>query len=523
MELTARELDDDASHGLVRRQPTSWKPQFNEEMAEYLNTKKSHCPGEETHTLFTGGCFKITPQDTGKFRTLLAICMRNGDMQCLNEKRTFHFPFYADVDLKTALARLGDDAVFKIAECMNAKVKLFFAAIPEPLLVVCARNGDSKVVESGDGSKPDLYKHGLHLHWPEITVDVERARQIRVAMVHGLDFVDWTDALGAARVDWDDAVDEGAYRTGLRMVGAPKASDCVCKKTKEPDCTLCGGFYKKKVIDPRVYEFRMCLKGAHVANEILVTKTGVHVAKLLKYTSVRSEDVYAPRTEPYEVYKNCPALESRWGTKRKAQRQVDEAAKHLGPTLFNRLQEVRCSEVTKIAREHLLKHSINYATSKMRIMFDGEHFYKVLLTGEGSHFCLNKGECHTSQHVYMEIYAPYKGRGREKEIDGGNVASRMRCWCKKNTVRCSGVSCADYRGKPIKLGLLEKARLFIDVPDTELFGPSRKGMPWEEIKARDLYLNLRKQRSGKKQRVGVPSTGGLAGPGAATCPGASCP
>ena len=49
-------------------------------------------------------------------------------------------------------------------------------------------------------------------------------------MVHGLDYLQWEDSLGLKRVDWADALDEDAYRTGLRMTGAPKATKCNCEK-----------------------------------------------------------------------------------------------------------------------------------------------------------------------------------------------------------------------------------------------------------------------------------------------------
>ena len=130
--------------------------------------------------------------------------------------------------------------------------------------------------------------------------------------------------MGLKRVDWADALDEDAYRTGLRMTGAPKATKCNCEKNGIECCIVCHNANKNHVVDPRVYEFCACLKGT-IENEVLSRRLRVNGTLLVKKTSVRCTDESTPRTEPYAVYANCPIAPSDTSSKRKrAGKSTDE-------------------------------------------------------------------------------------------------------------------------------------------------------------------------------------------------------
>lgn len=413
---------------------------------EFLASRIVKSGGTETHTLFTGGCILLRPEDVEEFHSVMGGAIRQGaTIPSINEKRTTHFPLYLDVDLKVPVARLEADVVVRMASCVNAKVHLFFEGTPPPTVVVCARGGAAKEVA------PNAYKHGLHLHWPKLVVDVDRARQIRLAMVHALDFLDWTDALGTSRVDWDDALDDGAYRTGLRMVGAPKASPCkTCAKDKPVHCGECWKINNNHVVDERAYEFCTCLTGVDV-DVALTRRLAGNATYLVQQTSVRCKDASTPRTEPYAVYANCPKVVDAPSAKRRKTTGGGGA-----PSGGSTRTEVTHERVLRVVRRHLVQHSPNYENSRARVFFDGKSTYRVHLSGDGSNFCLNKGDHHTSEHVYMEIFQVRGRRGTS-----GYFASRMRCWCKKMTVRpASGKTCEEFRGDEKKLTPMEVPALF---------------------------------------------------------------
>jgi len=97
----------------------------------------------------------------------------------------------------------------------------------------------------------------------------------------------------------------------------------------------------------------------------------------------------------------------------------------------------------------LARHSTYYERARPSVRFDGT-VYRVVLSGDGATFCLNKGTTHNSQRVYMEIVS----------VNGAYV-SRMRCWCKCVAVRFGGQPCSKFKSAPIDLSDAERSRLFV--------------------------------------------------------------
>ena len=220
-----------------------------------------------THTLITGGSMNIGPQDIHDFRVRVSDSIRYArQLPSINEMRTFHFPLFMDMDYKGTCEALSDAAIECVGACLNETVCKFYDGMEHVDSVICRRGGASVKVDTVN------FKHGLHVHWPKIIVDRDRACQIREACIHALDLKDcWQVLLGVDRVDWDDVLDAAPFNDGggLRMVGCPKATACVCKKRKkkdedECDCYSdgrCWGQNNQCVVDARAYELFTVMKG----------------------------------------------------------------------------------------------------------------------------------------------------------------------------------------------------------------------------------------------------------------------
>ena len=394
-----------------------------------------YTPHSVTHQLLDGGNLHVSPMDMDAFRACIAKDMRQDAVPPITENHTLVFPMYVDLDLEAKVPTLSSDAVERIAGVMNSQVQRFFED-RHPLFecIVCTKTGGAKPLDGG------MYKHGVHLHWPDLRVTVDEAYEIRLSIVAGLDVEDWTDALQEARVDWDKAVDKAVYSKGLRIVGAPKASKCkacgngVQLRAQCKDCRRKGHVY-----DPSNYRLDRVLVGTERSDE-RTAHYAHNVVRLLKATSVRCDDDSAVVTPGYARYVGCPVVPMS-GSKR----AID------APRVGGKLKaepEVTDPNVLRILRTHLVAHSPLYERSRLNVKFDGNK-YMVLMTGEGSHYCLNVDRDHHN-HVYMVV----------RKFKGDKHVSHMKCWCSKPDKGLSGQPCPKYESSVKYLTQDEVDQLF---------------------------------------------------------------
>lgn len=385
-----------------------------------------------THLLLDNGRYHVEEGKMDRFQNLLAQAIRDDNVLCITENHTTVFPMYVDVDLKVPAPALDDDAVARMARVMNAQVQRFFEDRHEPFkCVVCTKKEGVAATATEDGR----FKHGVHLHWPDLLVTIDRALELRASMVAGLEREDWSVDLCTSEVAWDEVVDEGVYSGGLRMVGAPKARKCPkCKAVRNTPCDVCCGNNNGHVIDAQSkYGLRMVLLGGVVDADARAS-LAANLVRLVKATSVRAPKT-AEETPGYQRYVGAPVV----SRKRKA--AAVEAK-------YRRRPEVTDPAVMRILQKQVARHSPLYANARLRVFTDGVT-YKVSLSGEGGTYCLNKEGDHTSQNVWMEVC---KHRGEH--------ASRMRCYCRCPVQRVSGLACKDFASRPKLLDLNDAARLF---------------------------------------------------------------
>lgn len=283
------------------------------------------------------------------------------------------------------------------------------------------------------------WKHGLHLHWPKMLVNYDRACQMRLSVVNALQREHWPELGEANPVDpaatastlsirsipWCDVVDERVYQRaenggGLRMVHAPKATECKECTIRSASCGNCKRRNNGCIVDPAFYKLCTVLQGGDVDVETTL-RFRSNAVSLLRNTSVRCW-ANERETEPYVPYAGCPCV------------PTSSSSGGGAPTM--RAEDVSTPELRRHAKAQLLKHdATHYAFTTIVGIFPlGKHLV-VRLSGDGAAFCLNKQACHGKSRAYMMVWRR-----------GLRMYSDMRCYCKKREVRSlTGKACPDYK------------------------------------------------------------------------------
>ena len=407
-----------------------------------------------THTMLTGGSFCVRDAEAPELRLAIAQDSWAERVPSISELRTPKFPMYLDLDFRLPRATIAPETVERIAFVCTTTLQRFYPNADEAFrCLVCTK------VRGATADGDDAWKHGVHLHWPKVILDVEKALHVRLNIVHELLRTSWGDELGLPSPPWDDIVDEAVFTNpagGLRMLFAPKARKCVCHGTDASSCDICHIRNRQHVSDRNWYVVTAVVRdgGADAAavdaDYLLEIKRNRKAA--LHATTVRCDGDRA-LTPGFTLFPGCviaPPPAAGGGRKRGRGAVALDDSKKLSSAA--RKEEVTDKKVVEIVRRHLVRHSPHYAASRARIYRQRDAF-KVLLSGIGARFCCNKGDFHTGNNVYMQIV-----RCRQ------NYVSQMRCWSNKQDVRPVGqVACPGFLGDHVVLTADERATLF---PDT---------------------------------------------------------
>lgn len=400
-----------------------------------------------SHQDLTGGKWCVPDCELDNLYALWSNSFRQRLVPSLAETFSIVHPVVVDLDLEVPVEVLDETVVRKLAATASEKVRKFYPSHGPLECVVTKRTGDAP-----RGKKdPERFRHGVHLCWPEVLVKCDAFRRVRASIVAGLEGVDWSADLGAPmrREDWIGAVDASIH--SLRMVGAPKAAPCPCRKGG--GVCLCRGRNNYRVIDPNVYDLCTVLRGDAV-DEGRVQALSANPVRLVKATSVRRSDG-TPETPGYVVYVGAPQpddYESGSGAGGKRRRRDDAA--RVG-VKYRRRDAVTNPRVLEVMRALLVAHSEHYRDATLQVRYDGETSYVVLLAGDGSRYCLNKRDEHQGNHVYMVV----------DRAKGGGYESYMQCFCPCVVTRAGGVRCNQFNRKPlgrrtVPLSDAQKDRLF---------------------------------------------------------------
>lgn len=409
-------------------------------LALYLQRKPAGSNNPVSHALMTGGSAFVDDDCMNTFYMRAAESVRGENMPAVSEHHTPIFPFYVDKDLCITKEVISDAVIFRMAQVMTFQIQRFYEGMVLQC-IVCTKTLGAKLQADG------TYKHGIHIHWPGARVNIDMALQIRMSMIVGLERESWQVDLGSNGINWHEVIDEAVYRTGLRMIGAPKASPCPsCKGKRGTHCAACHAYNNNKIVDMSVYKLHTALTGNEFDAALFSNLNG-NLNQLLRKTSVRCRE-HETLTPGYAVYAGCPpvAASSTKKGKRKADPH-DNSGKV--EARFRRDSEVTNPQIVQIMRKRLMIHCKEYEQSRMRILYSNNE-YRVILSGDGSTYCTNKADYHNGNHAYMVV----------KQSKSKSYVSMMRCFCKKPTVRISGAPCSNWTGPSSTLEDSDIALLF---------------------------------------------------------------
>ncbi|NDC43141.1 MAG: hypothetical protein EBZ77_16600, partial [Chitinophagia bacterium] len=259
------------------------------------------------YTLFTGGSYYVEDGHKASiFYDMYALDLRKGTVPAINEIHSVRFPMYIDMDFKAPFRTLSTECIGAVVSAVTEQLDRFFPSAYR--CIVCTKT------KGGTECAEGVWKHGIHLHWPEVVVQVEQAFQLRLSMIVGLDRrTDWTALMGCKRPDWSSIVDEGVYRRsssanarsgGLRMIGAPKARKC--KSCTSDICVDCGFHNNRHVVDTNVYELYGVMCGSCFVDDSELRRD---TRALVMATTVR-RNAGVPLTQGYTPYVGCPLVSS---------------------------------------------------------------------------------------------------------------------------------------------------------------------------------------------------------------------
>jgi len=413
-----------------------------------------------THTMQCGGSLSVPHDELPDLYTVLhEELMREskGTQFFLSELHSSVFPMYYDIDLKgKSLDKLPDIELKKprarpspggdcpastpgepenkhpaIWQCLlatlQADVRRFFsdaAKRAHPRLfdaIVCTIDGT------------DL--SGVHVYFPNLLVDEDKARIIRYSLVCQLTHTNRDLAA------WDTVIDEQVYSTGLRLPGSKKLDKCaVCLGRGGAVSAGCPGQCDAlgRQCVGRQYKFTHFLSDVQDAqSERYRDSYATNWCSLLTATSIRRSDA-ARVSEGFATYKGCPIF-----TKSKKQRssgsKIDLQRPHEAYAAMER-QIRRLNPAYReldVDRIQLYQHP---TTQKVTSAI-------VNVAGFNATYCPNKGGNHNSSRVWFFV--------TPNSIE-------VRCSCKKNTTegRVHGVVCSKFKSLKMPLNTTLRDMLF---------------------------------------------------------------
>lgn len=316
-----------------------------------------------------------------------------------------------------------------------------------------------------------VFKHGLHAHWSPCVVDVARAYQMRrgVVLAFARHASELASFLGVEleEADWEDIVDESVYNTGLRMLGAPKATQVRTVNAAVPwrfqvtnGATNITKFF---AVDPDSYGLDVILKGDVISEHfeegaaaLPPTRRDQHFTKFMKraleMTSVRCHDdvEMTPGFFAHSGLHTVTQPVSGQPSKRKKASKADDK-KALGRD-HGGFAQILDPRKLALLKTMLIQHSGEYKECEIKaFMHSKKKEVRVQLTNIGCTFCLNKAGFHSKNRAYMIVCESPEKKNKV-------AVSSMRCWSTKEQL--CGVSCKIFKSIGIRSTLEEHAILF---------------------------------------------------------------
>lgn len=445
---------------------------------------------DPTHTMLDGGLLHVPFVSSGTFHQMLAEDLDNGVSNFIVEYKTPVFKMFVDLDI------LEDNPISDsrlhawFCDIQSVMKEIFGQEFPAPvegsddvdklLMIVCRAP-----VKQKEKNKQIYAKTGVHLIWPHVAVDSEKALFVRSAWIQ---YFEKKYGLRHAANIWEDVFDRAVYeKNGLRMVGSSKLENCTScngKPSKTMSCPIdqCDGSGKydaKSVYAFRDVLDRNCKSGKHSSKNngkdsaagfyraCLIVKRlnpGTALEKriktffILQNTSIRlkNDSIPAKCVQPewfdegffHDETSNHKSLFKPTPTERKLRRGLlDSATENIsgaereGIARLPRLpkNDARVHVIQQWIKNHDLPENQklpdvyrNTEVVDVTMRVGENHPYFFVRTD--SLFCLNKG----GEHGHNNIYFLINERG---------MYQKCFCQCETTEGRKHGL-CRDYKSSP---------------------------------------------------------------------------
>ena len=343
-----------------------------------------------SHVLMDGGVLSVPFDRLGEFYAKYVEAVNDGEHIFVVEQKTDIFNFFVDFDYKSSVA-LSVERIEYIARRVCDRVatlggKSCLVSVAQPKSVSNAK-----------------IKTGIHMNWPDFTVNQEGAVRLRQ---HIIAFLATREA-----ENWEEIVDKSVYGnpvtgskgSGFRLPWSHKKGRHVeCKGQGCADCDHSGKITEGMYLPIFMYR--------HGTPFSLLTRIDQQpTVELLMSATVRSQSTFSHLIQECEKGK----VEGSF-TKAQTKHEFEnpEAAAHLETFIRKYLEGQENARITK-----MFKHGGCY------------------LVSTDSSFCENLGRMHNSNHVWFYV----------SEKDGGTVC--QKCFCRCETLVGRKQFCKDFYGR----------------------------------------------------------------------------
>ncbi len=241
-----------------------------------------------THLCLDGGRLHVPYDNVPYLHRKLGVDIAQGVKNYLVECRTPIFKFMADLDVFEPTTPSYDKIREWIITDMLYILRLFYPNDIDKLTVlVCTTESKADVQKYGQ----KYNKTGIHLLFPNLLIDTERAMVLRSA------FIQYFESKYGERAEgynsWADLFDKSVYTSnGLRMVGCSKMERCeACRnKPKGYDVCpkdMCDGYGKIDI--GRIYKVSEVYDGHGNADVELLEQLTNDEILMVNTTSVRCD------------------------------------------------------------------------------------------------------------------------------------------------------------------------------------------------------------------------------------------
>lgn len=449
-----------------------WKNEYFIRGKAKMSEKDKNGVSLNSHNIISGGVLRVPRCDRDEFHKKYIDDIKNGHSYYYSENFTPVYRMCFDLDFKEETVEgcdLVGDLTYRhrvFTEIIKTVRRFYPVDTDAKHFTTIILEAPPKKVDATLGHCP-YTKVGTHIVFPYLHVDKVQALYMTEAATSALESEIGKRGLDTLwQNDWSDVCDKVVHQNGnLRMPYSDKPVKCKeCdadpdrKRNKKSTCSDPTCEYGQKP-EERPYVPIMVLNLDGTVNHMMFKTIEKQMFKAINMTSVRTYE--RNPTNGFQAFTGCVTpdgiVDGKYvglslscakkgkGTKRKAADTIGRGK--------NKTHMEEHDARSKIMLHLVKKCNPHYANLLFKDAFymetSGTRRYILNVRGEGSNFCMNKGDDHTSSSIYF-IFS--------------HAGIRQKCFCKKDTVRYpSGVGCNDWTSD-VMIAPLDKLKvLFPDI------------------------------------------------------------